>query len=182
MGDALEEQRAHGDVDHRLGHVEAPLVVSDKTAPTDHPADGTFDDPPARDDLEACRRVGATDDLDDEVEECGLVHQLHPVVARIGEEVLQPRPALADGGEDRLRAFAVRHVCRGEVHHQQSAVGVHGDVALAPDDPLAPVEAAHFGERRLHRLAVEHAARGACLASRRLAVEHERHIVDGAEQ
>jgi hypothetical protein len=50
------------------------------------------------------------DDLDDEVEERGLVHQLRTVVARIGEQVLQPRPALADGSEDRLRACAVRYI------------------------------------------------------------------------
>ena len=104
MGDAAEQQGAHGDVDHGLGHVDAPFVVADEAPPADHPTEGALHHPASRDDLEARCPVGATDDLDDEVEESSLVHELGAVVASIGEEMLQPRAALADGGEDRLIA------------------------------------------------------------------------------
>jgi hypothetical protein len=50
MGDAAEEQRAHGDVDHGLGYVEAFLVVADEAAPADHPAEGALHDSSAWDD------------------------------------------------------------------------------------------------------------------------------------
>jgi hypothetical protein len=76
--------------------------------------------------------------ISNEVEEGGLVHQLRPVTARVGEEVLQPGPAATNGGQDRLRASAVRDVGRRQVHYQQSPVRIHGDVALAPDDRLPP--------------------------------------------
>ena len=42
MGDAAEQQCAHGDMDHGLGHVEASLVVADEAAPPDHPAEGAL--------------------------------------------------------------------------------------------------------------------------------------------
>lgn len=58
MGDAAEQQGAHGDVDHSLGHVEALLVVSHQSAPADHPAERALRDPAARDDLEPHHLVG----------------------------------------------------------------------------------------------------------------------------
>ncbi len=169
-------------MDHGFGDVEAPLVVADKAAPADHPAEGALHHPPPPDDLEAAPWVGPADDLYHEVEERCLVEQLRAVVGGAGEEVLQPRPAFADGVEGRPRARAVRHVGGGEVHHQKPTVGVHRDVAFAPDDALAAVEAAVLGEGRLHGLAVQHAAGRASLASRRLATQHQRDIVDRAEQ
>ncbi len=96
-----------------------------------------FHHPAARQDVKALW-VGASDNLDDEVKEGGLVHQRRAVVARVGGEMFQPGPALPDGGEDRLGAHAVRDVGRAEVYHQQLSVGVHRDMALAPDDPPAP--------------------------------------------
>ena len=82
MGDAAEQQRAHGDVDHSLRHVEALPVVVHQAVPADHPAEWALDGPSARDDLEACRFVGPPDDLDDEVEEGGVFHELRAVAAR----------------------------------------------------------------------------------------------------
>ena len=42
MGDAAEQQGAHGDVDHGFGHVEAPLVVPYEAALADYPAEGAL--------------------------------------------------------------------------------------------------------------------------------------------
>lgn len=104
MGDAAEQKGAHGDMDHGLGHIEALFVIADEAAPADHPAEGALHNSTSRDDLDASRLVGAADDLDHEVEEGGLVHELRAVVARVGEEMREPRPALANGVHDRLRS------------------------------------------------------------------------------
>lgn len=123
MGDAPDEESAHGDVDHGFGDVEVALVVAHETTPTNHPAKSPLHDPAARDDLEAGFLVGAADDLDDEVKECGFVHEPAPVISAVGEEVLEPRPALADGIDDGLRSGAVRHIGRCKVDHQPPPVG-----------------------------------------------------------
>src|SRR3546814_2098935 len=87
-------------MDHGLGHVNALLVVPHETAPAGHPAESPLDHPPPRQHLEAWLLVDAPDDLDDEVAEGGLVHELGPVVGAIGEQVLDPGPALADRSEE----------------------------------------------------------------------------------
>ena len=51
-------------------------------------------DPAAWKDFEALRGIGPFDDFDGEVEEGGLVHELGAVVGAIGEQVLEPGPAL----------------------------------------------------------------------------------------
>lgn len=134
-----DEEAAHGDVDHGDGHVDATLVVTHEASPADHPTEAALDDPTAGQDLEPCLPFVATDDLQDEVEIGGLVHQLQPIIGAVGEEVLDPRPALADGVKDRLRSGAVRDVGGRQTNHQEPSVGVDRDVPLASDDLLARV-------------------------------------------
>jgi hypothetical protein len=90
-----------------------------------------------------------------EVEEGGLVHELGAVVGAIGEQVLEPGPALAHAVEDHLRAGVVRDVGGGEVDHQQITVGVDGDLSLASDDLLASVVTSCFRLRALFFQALE---------------------------
>lgn len=169
-------------MDEGLGDVETLLVVAYKPAPTGEPAEGALHHPAARQDLEAWLLVDAPDDLDDEVPEVGFVHQLRSIVGAVGEEVLQPRPALAHCVEDHLRAGAVGDISGGQVDQQQTAIRVHRHMALAADDLFGGIEAALRARRGgLHRLAVDHACRGAGLASGPFAVEHHGHVVNGAE-
>jgi len=59
----------------------------------------------------------------------------------------------------------------------------NNNVALAADDLLGAIEAAQGARRRrLDRLAVDHPGRGMLSASDPLAIEHQRHIMDGFEQ
>ena len=76
----------------------------------------------------------------------------------------------------------LRDVGGGEVDHQQTTVGLDGDMSLAPDDLLASVITSCFRFRSLDRLVVDDAAGRARLASDPLTAKHQRHVVDGLEQ
>lgn len=96
--------------------------------------------------------------LEHKIEERPLIHELGAIVACVGEDMNQPRLALADKQQDPLRTGAVRHFDRRELHDQQQPSLRYRDVALACNDPFAAVKAAYLREGSLHRLAVEHAA------------------------
>ena len=102
MCDPSDEQPGHGDIDHRVGDVDTRFVVSNEPSVAGHPSEGALDDSAAGQDLET--GFGAPHDLDAEVEEGGLVEQLPPVVGAIGEQVLDPGPALMNGVENGLGA------------------------------------------------------------------------------
>lgn len=73
--------------------------------------------------------------------------------------MLDPRPALTNGGEDHLSPGAVRDIAGGQVNGQQVAVGFDGDMALSADNLLGAIEGP-FGARGrcLDRLAIENTA------------------------
>ena len=73
-----------------LGNVEALLVVAHQPAPSHHRSEGALDDPSAQQHLEPRLAVGAADDLNDEVEECCLIHELGPIVGAVGEQKETP--------------------------------------------------------------------------------------------
>ena len=61
-----------------------------------------FDHPSPGEDLEARLLVDPPDDLDHEVQEGRLAHQLAAIIGAIGEQMLEPRPPLADGTKNGL--------------------------------------------------------------------------------
>ena len=67
-----------------MGDVEALLIIAHETPPARHPGEGSLDD------LKALLALHLADDFDNEAEKYGLVHELGPVVAAIGEQMLQP--------------------------------------------------------------------------------------------
>src|SRR5262249_44638620 len=93
VGISPEHDAAHGDEDHGVGDVDPLLVVADETSPSDHPAEGALDHPATRQDLEAFLVVGSPDDLDDEVEIGGFVHQFEAVIGDGGGPELHLGPA-----------------------------------------------------------------------------------------
>ena len=100
------------------------------------------------------------------------------IIGPIGEQMLQPRPALAHTVQDHLSPGAVGDVGGRQIDHQKTAVGVDRDVALATHDLLARVVSPCFSFRSFDRLAVDDAAGWARFASHALSVEHQRDIVD----
>src|SRR5665213_4335119 len=120
MCDSAEEQIPHGEEDHGFGDVEAFLVIADQAAISRQPTDTALYHPPAGNDLEPRVIIGPAHDLDHEVEESRLIEKGTTIIGAIGEEVLDPRPALADRIEDRLGSCAVGNICRRQVHGEQS--------------------------------------------------------------
>ena len=110
MGDPSEQQASQSDMDHRLGNVDALFIVAHEPPPACHPAEGSLDDPTTREALEALARVGSLDDLDREIEAGCLVHSLGSIISAVGEQILEPWPALAYGVENEMRALAVRNI------------------------------------------------------------------------
>ncbi len=182
MGDTMEQKGVQDDADHGFGDVEALFVVMHQAAPAHHPSEDSLDDPASWQDHEAWLAVDPSDDFDDEVEEGALLHESSAVIGAVSEQVLQPRPAFADGAEDRLGSRGIGDVGGGEVDHQQRSVGIDGDMALAAGDLLARIVAAFLGIWRLDRLAVEDARRRARLPAGPPPIRHQGTIMDGAAQ
>ena len=53
MDVSAEEVSAHGDEDHGVRDVDAPLVVAHEMPPADHPSEGALHDPASGQDLKA---------------------------------------------------------------------------------------------------------------------------------
>lgn len=85
-----------------MGDNDPFFVVAHETAPSDHSAKGPLDPPAAGENLESLLLITAADNVGDEVEIAGLFHELQAMVGTVGEEMLHPRPALADAIENGL--------------------------------------------------------------------------------
>src|SRR6185312_8993059 len=100
MADAAQEQASHADVDHGLGDITALLIVTDQPPPARHPTKRSLDHPAARQHVEALLAGQLAHDLDDEVAVSRRAHQLTAIVGGVCEQMLEPRPTLADGLDD----------------------------------------------------------------------------------
>lgn len=122
MAEASEEEASRGGVVHGFGDGDALFVIADEAAPARHGSERALDDPAACQHFEFGSGVNAADDIGHEIQERGLVHQGSTIVGAPGEEMLDPRPALAHGVEDRFGAGAVGDICRVQVEHQKAAI------------------------------------------------------------
>ena len=155
------------------------LVVSDEASPSGHPAESPFDDPASRQYIEPVGCFDSTHNLDGELRESRFVYQLTPVVGTVCEEVLDPGPAFVDRLQDQLRVGDVRGC---QIEHEQAAIGIHSDVALASGDRLVGAKPPPWRRWRFDRLAIDDAGRGACLTPGTLAGYHHRDVVDRVGQ
>jgi hypothetical protein len=90
------------------------------------------------------------------------VQKLVAEVGAIGEDVAQAREEVVNGLDDEWRAIAVLHISRVDRDADQQAGGIGHDMSLAAFDLLGRIVAARPAALgRLHRLAIDHAGRGA---------------------
>src|SRR4051794_9803456 len=94
--------------------------------------------------------------------------------------MLDPWPSLADRAQDRLSAGAVGDIRCGQVHHQQPAVGVDSNVALASDVFFVASITANACRRSFDGLAVDDRSRWARLAPGPFTVRHQGDVMDSA--
>lgn len=87
LADASAAEAAHGDRDKDPGDIDALFVVVHEAMPVHELAEGLPDDPLSGTNLEARIVVGAATDIDDTVEEAGLVLQLGTIVGAVDREV-----------------------------------------------------------------------------------------------
>src|SRR5580704_10566711 len=97
-----DEIAAHGDEDHGVRDIDAFFVIAHEASPSCHPSECALDDPAARQYLEAFLIIRPAHDLDDEVEIGGFVHEFEPVICAVSEQMLDPRPTLAQSLQNRL--------------------------------------------------------------------------------
>lgn len=104
-------------------------------------------------------------------------------VAAIGEDMAQPREAIADGLEHINGTVAVLNVGGVDEDEDQKAAGIGDDMPLAPLDLLACVVAPNpAGFCGFDRLTVDHTRTWAGLAPHLLAGGHHQQLVDRGEQ
>src|SRR5260370_8920345 len=137
MSDTPYEKGSEGDMDHGVGYIDALLVVADEATPPCHPAEGSFDNPAPGENVEPFGSFDPAHDFDDELQAGGLVHQLCPIISAVGEEMFDPRPALADRIDDHLSAGAVGHTTVRPCEHQRPPAGVDSHMPLPAAHPLA---------------------------------------------
>ena len=139
------------------------------------PGDGPFDDPAARQQFEALDGVGSLDDFEAPSPNFGeRGTEFVPGIAAIGEDVTQPREAVADAGEDIWCAVAILDI--GGVHdgRDQQALRVGEDMTLAALDLFAGVESPWTSAfRRFHALAIDDSCTGRGLTPHRFACHQQ---------
>jgi len=135
------------------------LEVLGEPATSTEPGKGALDDPSPGQELEAFDAGRALDDLDGPrtaVFDGGA--QLRAAVDAVGEDVVQPRTAPAQGAQQRDGAVRVLDAGLMNLADKQEALGIGDDVALAPLDAFAGVDATRAATFRGRRaLAVDDA-------------------------
>lgn len=176
--EAAGEEADLGDVDPVDGPSDARLEVLREPAASSEPRERTFDHPPARQDVEADRGMGALHDLDRPAAEVGdSVAEFVTGVAAGGEQGPQPWVETADRRDDPRSAVTVLDVGAMHLKTDEVTFCVGDNVALAALDLLAGVKATRstaFGG--FHRSRCR--SRRARLAARLLARHHDQRMID----
>ena len=172
------------DEDPCFGAGDRRLEVLGEAATASEQSEGALDHPTPGQQHEALGLVGSLDDFHVPATVAGERRlQLGAGVAAIGEDVAQPGQQATDRDQQRRGAVAVLDVGGVDLRRHQMALGVGQDVALAPLDLLAGVEAARAGDvGAARRLAVDHPGARAGLPALGLARRHHQVEVDRPPQ
>jgi hypothetical protein len=164
--EASREQAQIGKKEPSCGAGDRGLEVLGEAAAAAKPGKGAFDHPSPGQELEAFDAWRALDDLDGPGTAVGHSGaQLRTAVDAIGEDVLPLGEGPAQAAQQKYGAVRVLDIGFMHARDEQEALGVGNDVALAPLDALAGIDAARtatFGGR--HALAVDDAGRGSGVA------------------
>ncbi len=126
-----------------MGGFVAVLKILGETAASSEPGEGSFDDPPSWNDLEADRRIGSFDDFSFQVGQYFLLRVVEnrPPVSTVGKEFFQKRKLAEQGSEDQNAPIAIPDICRMDDGVKQQAYSVDKDMMLLALDFLACVVA-----------------------------------------
>lgn len=125
--------------------------------------------------------IAASDDLHDEVQIAGFVHELEAVVGTICGEMLDPGPASADAINDGLGARCPKYL-QWSGGPSATFHRYRRRCVVAPDNLLSGVESALLRRGRLNRLVVDHRRARTGLSPLALAIEHQFDVVDRLKQ
>ena len=146
-GQPAQHDADHGEAEEGSDGSGVALEVAGQAAVTADPGKGALDDPALGQDDEAMG-LAALDDL--QLPRAGLGDDLRhfwPLIPGIGEDAFDEWKAPPCAAQQVARAIAILHVGGVDGHAQQETEGVDQNVALAPDDFLARIEALRV-ERR----------------------------------
>ena len=125
---------------------------------------------------------GAFDDVEREIDEGCFVHESASVMGAVGEEPFDPGSLAVESIENGPGSGTVGDVGWREMHEQETAVGVDGEVTLPPGRPPGSIKAAFgFRRRRFDGLAVDHGGGRFDGAAHQCPIDHQGDIVDGAK-
>ena len=132
----------HGDVDPADATGSRGLVLASQAPVAHEPREGTLDDPPLRKHDEGALSNELGHDLQCQTESLGAPVLQLALVARVGEDALEPRELLlTQGGEQRFVLIPVLHIGRVHRNGPDQPERVGDQVPLASGDPLPGVVA-----------------------------------------
>ena len=142
MGEAVQHEADHGQLDHGRRDLGQLLVLLRKATPAAEPAERPLRHPAARDDGEALGPGDAPDDDQGQAEQEAGEQGREPVVDAVGEHDAEPGVEPLQAPEEIADAVRVLHVGGVHDHAEQQARGVDRDMALPALDLLGRVEPA----------------------------------------
>lgn len=141
LGQAFEQEADHSEADEGYDGSCIAFEVSHQAAVLADPGEGPLDDPSLRQDDEAVK-IGALDDLDLPASCSGnCLRHFRSLVSGVGEDPLDKGKAPPRSAQQVARAVAVLNVGRQNAHAEEQTESVDEDMAFAPRDLLARIEA-----------------------------------------
>src|SRR5271166_996013 len=129
------------ELDECAGVTSQVLEILGQSAAAVEPGEGSFHHPPSGKNLEAFGGIRPLDDLDRKLRHHlrqGLA-KLRPLIAAIGEELLQKRIEAEQGRENQHPAVAVLDIGGVNQDVDQQALGIDQDMSLLAADFLARI-------------------------------------------
>ena len=115
-----------------MGGFVAVLKILGETAASSEPSEGSFDDPPSWNDLEADHRIGSFDVFSFQAGQYFLLRVVEdrPLVSTVGKEFFQKRKLAEQGSEDQNAPIAIPDICRMDDGVKQQAYSVDKNMTL----------------------------------------------------